>query len=75
MFPLMFSLVLPLFAEESVLEVPCKVSDALQFVFYAVLDSLDDWLLGEFLVQNQDVPVLVVGLETSIVPVFNEVQT
>ena len=38
-----------------------------------VLDALDEWLFGPVFLEDQQVPIFVVGLETGVVPVFDEV--
>lgn len=47
--------------------------DGFQFIRDIVLDALDEWLFGPVFLEDQQVPIFVVGLETGVVPVFDEV--
>ena len=62
-----------LLAEKFILELICQVLDGFQFIRDIVLDALDEWLFGPVFLEDQQVPIFVVGLETGVVPVFDEV--
>jgi hypothetical protein len=55
------------------LQLPCKVLDILEPIGNILTDLLQEGLPGlVFILQDEDVAVLIVSLETRIVPVFDE---